>query len=202
MDLVSLIGWLGTLTGVMLGIPQAYRIVTTRDVEGVSLRAWQINVAVNLAWGHHGIKIGALNMIVVNALGILSTLTVLVMLARLTRKPLVMVFGPGLLIALGMIASDWVFGSALYGLIAAIPAVAGLVTQGVELVRADSVEGVSGFYLLATLANFAVWSLWGLLVGDAGTLVASAVSVLAALFNVAWWAVRVSGLGAAVKVAE
>lgn len=61
---------------------------------------------------------------------------------------------------------------------------------------------MSGFYLLATLANFAVWSLWGLLVGDAGTLVASAVSVLAALFNVAWWAVRVSGLGAAVKVAE
>jgi len=139
--------------------------------------------------------IGQPNLIAVNALGLLSTLTILGVLSRELKRPLVTVLLPGLLVAAAMVAVDVWLGGAVYGLFAAIPAVVGQLGQSVELVRADRVQGVSTTFLVLGLTNFSLWALWGFLAGDQAAFVASFLTGVVALFNVVWLGLRLSGLG-------
>lgn len=186
MDWVMILGWVGAFTGAVVGVPQAYRIIRTRDIEGVSLWTWQIMLALNLAWLVHGVLISAVNMIVVNVIAFGVTTTILVLMARSLRRSIVLVFLPGVLIAAGMVATDVFFGSAVYGFVAAVPAVAGLVTQGIEVVRATSVEGVSAPFLTVATVNFAIWAVWGWLAKDMGTMIANILSAAVSAFNLVW----------------
>lgn len=58
MTVTEILGWAGTVTAVVLGLPQLVRLARTRNVEGLSLPAWQAFLAVNLGWTAHGIAIG------------------------------------------------------------------------------------------------------------------------------------------------
>lgn len=195
MDAVLVIGWVAALVGTILGVPQAFRLLQTRNVEGVALSAWQMTLAMNLAWLTHGLRGEQVNMIVVNALGLLSTITVLVLLSRGLSRSLVAVFLPGLAVAAAMISVDLWLGSAVYGVFAAIPAVVGQLTQTLELVRAERVDGVSKMFLVLGFTNFALWTLWGFLVGDQAAFIASLATGAVALLNVVWLGLRLSGLG-------
>jgi uncharacterized protein with PQ loop repeat len=89
MTAVETIGWAGTVTGVLLGLPQALRLIRTRHIEGLSLTAWQAVLAVNLAWTQHGLRIGQPPQVVASMLSLSSTLPILWLLSRaLGRSPL------------------------------------------------------------------------------------------------------------------
>ncbi len=191
MDWTLLVGWIATVTGVILGIPQAWRIGRTREVEGVSVWTWQTILGINLAWGIHGLRTGQANLIVVNVLSIAVTLTILVLLARGNRRSVAAVLAPGLAMGLAMVAVAVLLGSEAFGLVAIIPGVWGLVTQGMELVRAPSVEGVSGFFLVLASVNFALWGTWGFLVGDPAPVITNGVVTVVSLVNLALYLSRV-----------
>lgn len=195
MDVVLVVGWIAAAVGTVLGVPQAYRLVRTRNVQGVALTTWQVMLAVNLSWLAHGFRIAQANMIVVNLLGLLSTLTILTVLSREKRLSFVKVFGPGLLLAIAMMAFDQWLGSAAFGLFAAIPAVAGQLTQSVELMRSERVEGVSTLFLVLNATNFTLWAVWGYLAGDLAVVIASVATGAAAVFNLVWLGLRKAGLG-------
>jgi uncharacterized protein with PQ loop repeat len=55
---VEVIGWAGTVSGTILGLPQVLRLLRTGRVDGLSLTAWQAMLVVNLSWTAHGISIG------------------------------------------------------------------------------------------------------------------------------------------------
>ncbi len=190
MDLSLLIGWVATLTGSILGIPQAYRIHRTRSVQGVSVWSWQVTLAVNLGWGTHGVLIAAPNLIVVNVFGLACTLTILALIARTLSRPLPVVLLPGLGLAALMVTTDIIGGSAAFGLVAIIPGLLALLAQTVQLVRAPSVRGVSAPFLVLTFANFALWGTWGHLVGDPGTVITNILTSAVSAFNLAWLVVR------------
>jgi uncharacterized protein with PQ loop repeat len=121
---------------------------------------------------------------------------ILVLMSRELRRPLLRVMLPGLLAAAGMIAVDRVFGTAAYGSVAVIPAVLANVGQSIELVRAPRIVGVSPLFLLLAALNQALWLTWALLVPDAGTAIAAAVTGAGAAFNLGWWLARLAGLPA------
>ncbi|MFP5416696.1 MAG: SemiSWEET family sugar transporter [Actinomycetes bacterium] len=195
MDAVMLVGWLAAVVGTVLGIPQAYRLIRTRNVEGVAVSAWQVMLALNVAWLVHGVRIAQANMVVVNALGLLSTVTILIVLSRELPRSLPRILLPGLAVAAAMISVNFLLGGAVYGLFAAIPAVLGQLGQTAELVRAERVEGVSKVFLTMSFTNFALWTLWGFLAGDQAAFIASLATGAVALLNVAWLGLRLSGLG-------
>jgi uncharacterized protein with PQ loop repeat len=60
MSAVEVIGWAGTVSGTILGLPQVLHLVRTRRVDGLSLTAWRAMLVVNLIWTAHGIRIGQL----------------------------------------------------------------------------------------------------------------------------------------------
>ena len=58
MSWVEIIGWSATAVGALLGFPQLFRLLRTRNVEGLSLLAWQAVLVLNVIWFTHHVRIG------------------------------------------------------------------------------------------------------------------------------------------------
>ncbi len=191
---VLVVGWAAALVGTVLGLPQMVRLARGRNVEGLSLPAWQLILGLNLAWASHGIIIGQLNLIVPNVFGLVSTLPILFLMSRELRRSLPLVLVPGVLVAAGMVTVDVLFGTAAYGMVAIWPALFANVGQSLELIRSPRVRGVSPFFLIVGVLNQALWLTWGLLVHDAGTQITATTTLVITSFNLVWWILRKSGL--------
>jgi len=194
MTLVILVGWAAALVGTVLGLPQMVRLARTRNVEGLSLPAWQIILGLNIGWTSHGIILGQLNLILPNILGLVSTLPILFLMSRELGRPLLKVMLPGIVLGIGMIATDLLFGTAVYGLVALWPALFANIGQTLELVRSPRVVGVSPFFLIAGVLNQALWLWWGTLVADAGTMITATTTLGITSVNLVWWLMRQAGL--------
>lgn len=195
MSLAEILGWAGTITGILLGLPQLIRLARTRNVDGLSLRAWQAILAVNLGWTAHGITIGQPPQIITSFLSLFATVPILYLMARQLNRSFVLTLLPGLVLAAVMILIDQLFGSAAYGAVAIIPAVIGNAGQSVALVRAQHVEGVSALFLMLAVVNQVFWLTWAILVQDTGTIIAAVTTGTIAVFNIGWYTARRLGLG-------
>jgi uncharacterized protein with PQ loop repeat len=191
---VILVGWSAALVGTVLGLPQVVRLARTRNIEGLSLPAWQIILGLNIGWTSHGIILGQLNLIVPNILGLASTLPILFLMSRELGRPLPKVLLPGIALGIGMIATDVLFGTAVYGIVALWPALFANIGQTLELIRSPRVAGVSPFFLIAGVLNQALWLWWGMLVGDAGTMITATSTLGITSINLVWWLMRQAGL--------
>ncbi|MGC3993619.1 MAG: PQ-loop repeat-containing protein [Propionicimonas sp.] len=194
MNLADLFGWAGTVTGVLLGLPQLVRLLRTRNVDGLSVIAWQAMLAVNLGWTVHGLRIGQPPQWITSVLSLAATVPILILLARALQRRLLPVLLPGIAFAAVMVAVDIWWGSAAYGVIAIIPAVISNIGQSVELVRAPHVQGVSVLFLILAVANQALWLTWAILVRDPGTIIAAVTNGVLGVFNLSWYTARRLGL--------
>ena len=194
MTLVILVGWAAALVGTVLGLPQMIRLARTRNIEGLSLPAWQVILGLNIGWTSHGVTLGQLNLILPNVLGLASTLPILFLMSRELDRPLPKILVPGILLGLGMIATDVIFGTAVFGMVALWPAFFANVGQTLELIRSPRVDGVSPFFLIAGVLNQALWLWWGLLVNDAGTMITATTTLGITGVNLVWWLMRRLGL--------
>jgi uncharacterized protein with PQ loop repeat len=193
---VVLLGWVAAVVGDLIGLPQAIRLFRTRDVSGLSLVGWQTIVAINLAWAAHGIRVGQANMVVANVVGLGMTLLILGLIARELGRNLALLTIPGVMAAAVLVVADALFGAAVFGALAIIPAVMSNSAQSVELVRSPRVDGVSPLFLVLGVLNQSLWFAWGLLVPEYGTVVACSVTLAVTVFNLTWWCLRRLGLRA------
>jgi uncharacterized protein with PQ loop repeat len=129
-----------------------------------------------------------------NILGLVSTLPILFLMSRELGRPLPKVMLPGIILGIGMIATDLLFGTAVYGLVALWPALFANIGQTLELVRSPRVVGVSPFFLIAGVLNQALWLWWGTLVADAGTMITATTTLGITSVNLVWWLMRQAGL--------
>ena len=194
MTSVIVVGWVAALVGTVLGLPQMIRLARTRNIEGLSLPAWQVILGLNIGWTSHGVTLGQLNLILPNVLGLASTLPILFLMSRELDRPLPKILVPGILLGLGMIATDVIFGTAVFGMVALWPAFFANVGQTLELIRSPRVDGVSPFFLIAGVLNQALWLWWGLLVNDAGTMITATTTLGITSVNLIWWLMRQFGL--------
>ncbi len=196
MSAVEVLGWAGTVSGTILGLPQVLRLIRTRRVDGLSLTAWRAMLVVNLSWTAHGISIGQVPQIVTSALSLCSTVPILYLMARGLHRRLLPVLLPSLLAAGILIAVDQLFGSAAFGAVAIIAAVVANAGQSIELVRSPRIVGVSVLFLILAVVNQGLWLSWAILVPDAGTTIFATVTGTITLFNLIWWSLRMLGLRA------
>ena len=196
MSAVELLGWLGALTATLLGLPQALRLMRTRNTEGLSLMAWQATLVINIGWTAHGIVIGQWNMIIPNSLAMSATFPILILMQRELGLNLFRVLLPGVIGGGAMLLVDLLAGSSAFGTVALIPALLANGGQSVALVRSPRVVGVSPGFLVTQVINQALWLGWALLLPDAGTTIAAIVTGCVAVFNLVWWLLRRFGLRA------
>ena len=194
MSAVEVIGWAGTVSGTILGLPQLLRLVRTGRVDGLSLTAWRAMLVVNLIWTAHGISIGQVPQIVTSALSLCTTVPILYLMARDLQRHLLPVLLPGLLAAGALIAVDQILGSATFGAAAIIAAVVANAGQSIELVRAKRIVGVSVLFLILAVVNQGLWLSWAILVPDTGTMIFATVTGIITMFNLIWWSLRILGL--------
>ncbi len=196
MSLLVLVGWMATVVGTVLGIPQLVRTARTRNIEGLSLVGWQAILAINIGWTAHGIRIGQPPQIMASALSLVATVPILHILSRELGRRSVIAFLPGLGLAALMIGVDQLLGSAAYGLFAIVPGVIAMGGQSIELVRAPHVKGISTASLILGTLNQTLWAIWAVLLGDSGSVIAILATSVLVVFNVVWYVMRRVGLRA------
>lgn len=196
MTAVDVVGWCAVAVGMVVGLPQLVRLARTRRVDGLSLTSWRSILAANLAWGAHGVRLEAVTMVVGNCVGLCTTVPILVLMARRVRRSVVVLAIPSLLVAAGMTAVDHVLGSAAYGATAIVLAVVSNLGQSTQLVRSPHVVGVSALFMTMAVLNQAMWTSWGLLARDPGTVMTAATVFGLTSFNLTWYVLRRRGLRA------
>ncbi len=193
---VDVLGWVATVVGTVLALPQLVRLVRTRNIEGLSLVGWQTALVLNVAWTVHGLSIGQLPQILSSSLALLTTVPILLLMTRELGRRVLPTVLPSLAVATAMIAVDLLLGSAAYGIVAIFPGIAITAAQSVELVRAEHVRGVSPLSLVLGFVNLTLWAIWAALVNDSGTMIVVSTTWFVALFNLIWYALRRLGLRA------
>lgn len=193
---VTVVGWLAVAIGMSVSFPQLVRLARTRTVDGLSLTSWRSILAMNIAWAAHGVRLEQFALILTNTIGLCSTLPILYLLARQLHRNLITLALPSLVVAAAMTTADHLLGSAAYGVTAIAIALVSNLGQSTQLVRAPHVDGVSPVFVVLAVVNQAVWVVWGLLVGDAGTVMTATTVCGLATFNLAWYVLRRRGLRA------
>jgi len=192
----ALVGWLATFAGMTLGLPQLIKLVRTRNVEGLSLFAWQSTLVINLIWLVHGLRIEQPPQWVTNIVALATTLPIVLLLARAHRRRLVAVAWPALAVATVIIGIDVLLGSAAYGVAAIFPAIGATMGQSVELVRAGHVRGVSAVFTVGAFLNQCLWLTFSFLIADPGSIIATSIAFAITGFNLIWYLLRRLGLQA------
>jgi hypothetical protein len=142
----------------------------------------------------HGVRIGAVNMIIPNAVGLCTATVILRLIIRARGLNPVRVFVPGLAGALAMVALDYLLGAAVFGTVAVVPAVIANAGQSIALVRSPRITGVAPLFLVGQVLNQTLWFWWSLHAVDHGTMITAPATGAIALFNLVWWTLRRAGL--------
>ncbi|GIE95250.1 SemiSWEET family sugar transporter [Paractinoplanes rishiriensis] len=190
MTAVELLGWTGTVTGTILGLPQAVRLLRTGRVDGLSMTAWQAMLVINLIWTAHGLRIGQAPQVLTSALSLCATLPILHLLARKRERHLLLVMLPSIGGACALIGVDQFLGPAAFGSAAIVPAVVANAGQSLQFLRAPHIVGVSGLFLALAVLNQGVWLSWATAVPDPSTVIAASVTGTITVFNLTWWWLR------------
>jgi MtN3 and saliva related transmembrane protein len=86
MSLVTLIGSLAALCSTVSFVPQAWKIIRTRDTSGLSARMYAVTVAGFSLWLAYGILLGEWPLIVTNAVCLALSAFILMMRILPQRK--------------------------------------------------------------------------------------------------------------------
>lgn len=81
MDVTGFVGGAATVASVTSFIPQAYKIVKTRDTSGISVKMYAVTVTGFMLWTLYGLLLSSYPLIVANGLCLLLSSFILTMKA-------------------------------------------------------------------------------------------------------------------------
>jgi len=195
MDLVDAIAFCGAVVAAAISVPQFALAVRTKDTHGLSLTTWVISLGTGIGWLCHGIKLVEVNMIWPNVWGLTVALTILYFLRRNGRYTSLTALLPGLGLGALLIGLDNLVGSAAFGICVVAPQAYGMIRQGIAVMRARQVTGVSLSSWIFQVLNQVVWLVWAVMTNETGTFISAVVSLVAASFVLTWRILRACGVG-------
>ncbi len=195
MELTDLISLIGAVTAAAISVPQFALVVRTKHTHGLSLTTWVISLATAAGWFCHGLKLMEVNMMWPNAWGFIVAVTMLHYLRLNGRYRSLTKLLPGVGLAALLIGLDYGIGSAVFGATIVAPQAFGMLRQGIALMRAPQVTGVSITSWVFQVANQVVWLSWAIMTDEISTLISGVVSLVAASFVLIWRILRARGLG-------
>jgi MtN3 and saliva related transmembrane protein len=75
----SIFGIAAAIVGVSAFLPQAWRVIKTRDTKDLATHMWILNVAAFALWVVYGLELGKLAIVVPNIINLLLSAFILVM---------------------------------------------------------------------------------------------------------------------------
>jgi len=195
MEFVDILAFFGALLVAGISIPQFLLVVRTKDTHGLSVLTWVLNLGTGIGWFNHGIKISEINMIWPNLWGLTVVVTILYFLRRNGQLRNLAIILVGIGVAAGLVSLDYLAGSAAYGFAVVLPQAYSMMRQGIELMKAPEVSGVSTTAWILQVITQVVWLIWGILTIEYGSLIAASVSLFTASFVLTWRILRAKGVG-------
>ncbi|MDR0847669.1 MAG: hypothetical protein LBN10_01280 [Propionibacteriaceae bacterium] len=193
--IADVLGWIGACLGLAISLPQVILVVRTGSTHGLSLVTWVITLGTGLAWTGHGIKLAEQPQIWPNIVTWIATCTILYYLHRNGRFRSWKVVLPGLALGIGLICIDNFISATAFGACVIFPQAFGILKQGIALMRAPLVTGVSPMAWVLQVTNQGVWLTWALLSREPGIGISAAVSLVCGAFVLTWRILRMKGLG-------
>ena len=77
--MATVLGIAAAVVGVVAFVPQAWRVIKTRDTKDLATYMWILNVAAFALWIGYGIELGKLAIIVPNVVNLLLSAFILMM---------------------------------------------------------------------------------------------------------------------------
>lgn len=192
--LVVALGWFAAALASVVALPQVIKLLRSGTSAGISLNAWRLTLAANIAWMAHGFLVGYANIWLPNMIFLLCSLTILLQLRRDRSLGWLVTFGPSVVLGLTTLGIDVVYGPVVFAIAAGLPSVVAQIMQFHELVLAPRISGVSLPFLALNTVNQAVWLTWALLAGEQSiTMAASAMGLLMGI-NLVWALLRRTGV--------
>lgn len=188
--LVVALGWVAAALASFVAVPQVVKLLRTRTTAGLSLSAWRLTLATNIAWTAHGVLTGYANIWLPNLIFLLCSVMILNQLRHDRGLTWSVTFGPSLALGLTTVGIDLLYGPIAFAIAAGLPAAAGQIMQFHELLLAPRISGVSLPFLALNTVNQGLWLSWALLVGEQSiTMAASAMGILMGI-NLIWAVLR------------
>ena len=163
---VVALGWFAAALAATVAIPQVIKLLRNRTTAGISLTAWRLTLAANVAWTGHGFVAGHANIWLPNLMFMVCSLIILNQLRRDRALSWAATFGPSLVLGLTTLGLDVTYGPVVFAIAAGLPSVIAQMLQFQELVVAPRISGVSLPFLALNWVNQALWLSWALLVGE------------------------------------
>ena len=192
--LVVALGWAAATLASVVALPQVIKLLRSGTTAGISLTAWRLMLAANVAWTGHGVVSGHLNIVIPNALLLLSTLVILLRLRRDRSLGWAATFGPGLVLGLLNLGINVAFGPVAFAIAAGIPSACAQVIQFHELLLTPRIAGISLPFLAMNTVNQTFWLGWALLVDEQSVILAASVMSVLMCINLTWCLLRRHGL--------
>ncbi|GAA3693843.1 hypothetical protein GCM10022204_06990 [Microlunatus aurantiacus] len=191
---VVALGWFAAALAATVALPQVVKLLRNRTTAGISLTAWRLTLAANIAWTGHGFVVGHANIWLPNLMFMICSVIILNQLRRDRVLTWGATFGPSLVLGLATLGLDVTYGALVFAIAAGLPSVIAQMLQFQELVVAPRISGVSLPFLAMNWVTQAAWLSWALLVGEQSiTMVASTMGVLMGL-NLLWAVLRRQGV--------
>ena len=195
MNVNDIIALCGAILVAGIAAPQFLLVVRTKRTDGLSLTTWILALGTGMSWLNHGIKLMEVHMIWANAWSLTVVITILYFLKRNGHYRSLVTLLPGISIGIGLILLDYLLGSMAFGLGVIIPQVWGMLRQGIELMRAREIVGVSITSWVFQVLTQVVWMIWAIRATEIGTLISTCACVFAATFVLVWRILRAMGYG-------
>lgn len=192
--LVVALGWAAATLASVVALPQVVKLLRSGTTAGISLTAWRLMLAANVAWTGHGVVSGHLNIVLPNLLLLLCTVVILLRLCRDRGIGWAVTFGPGLVLGLLNLGINVAFGPVAFAIAAGIPSICAQIIQFHELFLTPRITGISLPFLAMNTVNQAFWLGWALLVDEQSIMLAASVMGVLMAVNLTWCLLRRRGL--------
>lgn len=164
MNIPSVLGFVGTIIGLVRAVPQLVRLLRARGAFGVSVDTAATSSIVSLGWAVYGLLTGQTYVVLATGSSGLIFAVITVMALRYGRSLREFRVAPLWLVVL--LVTGFVFGTNVLGIVLALSALVSNIPQILVAYREDNLKGLSLGTWLLSLSDGLVWGTYALLQQD------------------------------------
>lgn len=164
MNIPSILGFIGTIIGLVRAVPQLVRLLRARGAFGVSVDTAATSSIVSLGWMVYGLLTGQTFVVLATGSSGLIFAIITVMALRYGRSLREFRVAPLWLVIL--LVTGFVFGKDVLGIVLALSALVSNIPQILVAYREDNLTGLSLGTWLLSLSDGLVWGTYALIQND------------------------------------
>lgn len=178
--LLSSLGLVAALIGVVTGVPQVVRLLRSSDARGLSYSSAVLGVLSSAGWLTYGLLVLDAAQLVANVPGLACAVTTVVLCARRLRLPLRHAAAAALVWVPVLAGAQLLGGASAVGVAATVVSLVKMLPQVRTVLRREPLHGLAPATFVLTQVSATLWTVYGVATVQGSVVVCSAVSAFLA----------------------